>query len=348
MASTADYVQIAVEETARYEGAVSTVPYRISTDVGYLPIQTVRVEPNPTFLDRSDELRSIDGGPPQMVDMFEPQGSIAMRAYPDLLPYLLIANGWSAAITQGDGSAVKDPDTVSIPATAYRWVFTKRTGIPAKSLQLILSYFNEAVWLKGQGFGLSSLSMNAAGDVTGDLQGLVVAKVADPSLTPSYIATTLPPFRRGDITLSWLSGTGTTGDFSFQVANELVRRHSFGLAAPSYFPDMLEHGDARVRVTGSIPKDVLDADDYDALVGGTTFSATAKWKSPKSIAATAYKYQMWLQMPACQYIGGQPDELRNTRRRGATFNWWAAVDPTAGYDAKITIVNALASIETYV
>jgi hypothetical protein len=352
VASTTDYVQLAIEQTPRYEGATGvTGSLQVSTNVVYMPVQNVVVNPAPTFLDRSDELRAIDGGVAQAVDMFNPTGSIAVRAYADLIPYLLNCAGFTGVATQGDGSTVKDPDGTAIPTTAYRWVFTKRTGLTAKSMQLILAYFSEGVYLKGNGFGLTSYSQNSAGDITADMLGLVVSRIADPSLTASLLAPGLVNFRRGDITLTWLSGTATSDDFSFTIANELTQRHSFGLTTPSYFPDKLEHGDARVRVTGTIPKSVIDVDDYDALINGTTFAATAKWSSPIKVGgatgATATNYRMYLEMPACQYLAGTPDPLHNVRRRGASFDWWASIDPTLGYDAKITLVNAVSAIETY-
>jgi hypothetical protein len=347
--STSDYVQLAMEETPRYENAVSaTTPYRISTNTVYLPIQSMRVEPNPAFLDRSDELRSVEGGIAQVVDVFNPQGSLAIRAYPDILPWLLNSAGFTGVATAGDGSAVKDPDTVPVPVGATRWVFNKRTGINAKSFQATLAYFSEGVYLRGQGFAPSRLSMAADGSVTADLLGLVCSRITDPSLTASLLAVALPPFRRGDITLTWLTGSAASDDFSWEIANTLVQRHTFGLATPSYFPDALEQGNDRVRITGTIPKTSLDADDYDALINATTFSARAKYLSPKVIGATSYKYAMWIEMPACQYLAGTPDELTNARRRGASFNWWATVDQAAGYDVKITLVNAVAAIETYV
>jgi hypothetical protein len=76
----------------------------------------------------------------------------------------------------------------------------------------------------------------------------------------------------------------------------------------------------------------------------TTFSATARWKSNKSIAATAYKYATWVQMPACQYVSGDADPLANVRRIGSSFNFFAGWDDVSGYDAKITLVNDIASI----
>jgi hypothetical protein len=52
-------------------------------------------------------------------------------------------------------------------------------------------------------------------------------------------------------------------------------------------------------------------------------------------------------MPACQLVGGQPDELANRRRYGANYDWIAALHEGSGYDAKITLVNATTAIKTY-
>jgi hypothetical protein len=53
-------------------------------------------------------------------------------------------------------------------------------------------------------------------------------------------------------------------------------------------------------------------------------------------------------MPACQIVGGGPDDLGNHRRYGGSFDWFAAHDETAGYDCRITLSNAVTAIETYV
>ena len=52
-------------------------------------------------------------------------------------------------------------------------------------------------------------------------------------------------------------------------------------------------------------------------------------------------------MPKCQYTGGQADELANRRRFGGSFDFWAAWDEGLGYDAKITVTNAVTAIESY-
>lgn len=344
MASAADFAQVQFEESPRYEGAPTTTPYRLSSgNVKYIPSQTIRVNAVPAHLDRSDELRGIQGGVPQLIETYEPDGAVSMRAYPNIIPWFLQCAGFTATITQGDGSTVKDPNNVAIPTGAYRYVFNKRTGITAKTMQIQLGYLDEGEFLKGQGYAVSGATLNADGIFTADLMGLVLARIADPSLTPVYDSQTVWPFRRGDLTLTWLASTGTTSDFSLAVANDLVRRRTLGLTPSSLFSDKLELGDAQTRVTGTIPKSVFAAADWDALISATAFSATAQWKSAILIGATTYPYSMWWQMPSCQYLAGTPDDLAPVRRMGASFDFWAAYDETAAYDVKITIVNAVSS-----
>ena len=346
MATTQSCVELRFEETPRGENAAITAPYRISTVSHFMPIQSVQLSPGTQFEDRGDELRGTEGDASSLVAGYEPGGSLAVRAYADELLWLLTASGFNYVKTAGDG-IILDPDSVVIPTGATRWVFNKRGGLTAKSLQIIQAFVSNGVFVKGQGFGVSQLGMNAMGAVTCDLTGLVYKSVADPNLTPSLQSSAIPHLRRGDMTLTWMGSSGVVDDFSFQIGNELTRHVTMGTG--SYFPDSLNHGDDRVSVTGTVPLYTFTATDVDALVGGTIFSAKARWKSPKSIGATAYKYSMWLEMPSCQIVGGTPDALSNARRVGASSEFKAAWDDTAGYDAKITIVGATSgSIETYV
>jgi hypothetical protein len=348
MATTQDLIQVKTEETPIYEGAATgATPYRLSTVAAYMPIQSARIDPAPQLLDRSDEVRGLEGALARLVNGYEPAGTLSIRAYIDSLVFLLNASGLTDTITAGNG-VITDPDSATIPTGAYRHVFTKRAGITAKTLQVILAYVDEGVFLRGNGFGVSGFTLNAAGEVTADLMGLVVSNVADPNLTPALPAGAIYPLRRGDMSLTWLANTGTTDDFTMSIANPLNRRSSLGLSPPSFFPDKMEHGDERVYLTGSIPKSALADADVDNLISAGTFASTAKWKTVVNIGATSYKYGLWIQMPACQYVGGQADELANRRHLGGSFDWFAAWDETLGYDFKITAVCAVSQIEAYV
>jgi hypothetical protein len=411
MATTKDLAQLIIEETPRYEGAPNTAPTRLSTNVIYLPVQEAGLEPGPQFDSRSDEVRSLEGEPPGLVDGYEVTGVLNVRMYGNILPYLLTLAGWTGVHTSGgamvadgnettatginalDSTTVNVADTSDFPATGtflltttgptttavtytgktstsftgcsahpatvggevvtgnaptstHKWVFDKRTGTQAKTGQLTLAYADEAQFTRGQGMGISTFTMGANGLFTSTLLGLVFGRIADPNLTPSYDSLAIPHFRRGDVKLNWLAGSAETTDFTMTFPNPLLRYSALGAA--SYFPSTMEHGDDRIIPVGTIPKRVIDDADVDALMAGTTFAARARWQSPKVIGATTYPYSMWVKMPACQYTSGDMPSMRNVRRFPASFGFKAAIDEASQYDCRITIVNAVAAIETYV
>lgn len=412
MPTPAGTLQLALEESPVFEAAnTAAAPYRISTNVAYLPLQTARINPNPTHIDRADEQRGIEGAVPRILDMFEPDGNITIRAYPNLLPYLLEAAGFVGVFTAGGATTMSGDKTVvdagqssalnaatiqcrdttlfpatgtafinnntqsftytgktptsftgcgnhvatvvndvilgNIPVGASKWVFSKRSGLTAKTMQLLACYVEAGTFMKGNGYGVSQITLDQDGALSADMMGLVCKRIADPNLTPSYDTQAIPPFRKVDLYMQWLTGSGETDGFSMQLANALERRRTFGTAR-SYFADRMFQGDARVAATGSIPKFALDPEDMDALLAASYFAALARFQSDKVIAATAYPYTMWVDMPACQIVGGQPDELGNRRRYGATYDWFAAYDEAAGYDIKITLANAVTAINTFV
>jgi hypothetical protein len=349
VAANTDFVEIALEESPLNEAthALGTTPNRISTNKFYLPARAARLSPAPSHLDRSDELRGITGAVPRLIETYDPAGSLSVRAYADALIYLFSLAGFTGVHTAGDG-IITDPDTVAIPTGAHRWVFNKADQLSPQTAQIKTNYKDEDVLLTGNGYALSSLAIPATGEVTADLAGLLLTKAAhDSSTNPAVSSAAIPPFRRGDLFLTWLSGGGVASDFNISMATPLERIRSMGLNPPSYFPDSLQFGDDQVYATGSIPKRVLNGTDYAALLAATTFAAKAKWVSPKVIGATAYKYSMWIEMPSCQYVGGDADEIGNRRRFGASYDFFAAYDESAGYDVKVTIVGSLAAIATY-
>ena len=347
MAAT-NFCELRLEETPIPEGGVKTAtPYRLASEKVYLPATAAQLLPVPEYLDRADELRGILGAVPRLIAGYKPTGSISMNCYLHSLTWLLALAGWTATYTAGDG-IITDPDGVVIPAGASRWVFTKASAIVAQTAQLRLNYAIENILLTGNGFGVSKIALGSDGKLAADLIGMVLtAAAADTTTTPSLDSAVIPPVKRGDLFLTWLTGGGTIQDFSFDIANGLEQINSMSLNPASYFPDSLELGDEQVQVTGSIPKRILNTTDFAALLAATTFSAKARWVTPKVIGATVYKYSAWLEMPSCQYVGGSPDALANKRRKGATYDFFAAYDESAGYDVKITVVNDVTSIATW-
>jgi hypothetical protein len=310
----------------------------------YLPAQNAQLSPAPQTLDRSDEFRSFPGAPAQLLEGYAPAGTIKSNAYWKMLTWLFELAGFVGTHAAGDG-VITDPDAATIPVGAHRWTFVKRDAINAQTAQLRLNHKDENVLLTGNGYAISKLDLNAAGALTAALMGLYVSRAAaDAATVPAYESVYIPPLRKGELYLNWLAGGGMPSDFSLAIDNPLEGVNDLSQATTSFFPDVMEFGDNQAAVTGSIPKRVLAAADFDALLGLTTFSAVARWKSNKVIGATAYKYGLWVQMPACQYVSGDADPLANSRRVGASFNFFAGWDDVAGYDAKITLVNDITSI----
>jgi hypothetical protein len=235
----------------------------------------------------------------------------------------------------------------NVPAGAHKWVWTKRTGINAQTAQIILNYADESVKLQGNGFAVSDFTFNGDGTTQGNLLGLFMQRLAvDAATVPAYTTQAVPPIRRGDLYVSWLASGGALEDFNFSIANSLNPVRSMSVVPPSSFPDLMEYGDEQVKVTGSIPKRVLAAADIDALLAASTFSAKARWKTPKTIAASGYPYSMWLEMPAAQLTDGTFDDLANKRRFGGSYSFEAAYDETSGFDVRITVVNNTVTVGT--
>lgn len=238
----------------------------------------------------------------------------------------------------------------NVPVGANRWVFLKRDAIDARSAKLRINYATENVLMEGYGFGISSLQLPASGEMSADLMGLYLRRLAaDTGTVPSIPASVIPPFRRAELYVSALAGGGRLSDFTIGIANALERIKSMSQPTVSDWPDALEYGDDEVQVSGTIPKRILTGADIDALIAATTFSMTARWQARKVIGATTKPYGLWFEMPKVQYTGGEPDEMGGNKRRfGFNPDWFAMYDETAGYDAKITLVNGVTATETYV
>lgn len=402
-----DFALLQLEESPLYENTylLGTTPNRVATEKLYLPVTAAQLSPNPAYKDRADELRSILGAVPQIIESYAPAGQIAENCYVHDLTWLLELAGFAGAFTAG-GAAVTGPEqttatgvnalnsavvnvgsTVGFPAAgtfimggvattytavtatsftgcgnhaattggevindnvpvgASKWVFTKRTGIVARTAQIITNYADEAMKLQGNGYAVSQLALTADGALTATLAGLLLKRLAvDAASVPVYAASAIPPVRRGDLSLTWLTGSAVPADFSLSISNPLSPVRTLSITPPSNYPDQMEFGDAQAELTGSIPKRILSATDYDALMAATTFAAKARFKTAKVIGATSYAYTVVISMPACQYVGGDADPVANKRRFGASFNFSAAYDEVSGADVVITLVNDVTAL----
>jgi len=229
-------------------------------------------------------------------------------------------------------------------------VFSKKTGVVAPTAQVRINYADEALQMKGNGYAISQLSVSAAGELSSTWLGMVTKRLAvDAATVPALTSQAIPPIRRSDLYLSFLAGGGAIEDFGWSIDNALAAIRTMSLLPPSFYPDTMEFGDAQAKLTGTIPKRIASGIDIDAVLAVTTFAAKARYKSPKTIAATAYPFSMWIEMPSAQYTAGTVDDLKNIRREGMpALAFEAAYDETAGYDVKITLVNSQPTVLTLV
>ena len=153
------------------------------------------------------------------------------------------------------------------------------------------------------------------------------------------------PWREGELALTWLTGSATTKEFDFAIKNGLTTERQFTTA--SRYPDSIVYEANLPVLCGSIPKRSFDTDDWDALIDGTTFAAKLKFVHSEVIGATAYHHTLWVELPACQYVSGKQDAVKNERRTEATFDWEARYDTATSKWATITLVNGTAAYATY-
>lgn len=334
------YVEEAYESIPGNETNAPT----LSTKKLTAPLISFGLQLNPDPMDRSDENRNTDEYPPYLEDAHDPAWSDECRAYPDVLAFRLKAILGAPVSTAGNG-VITDPDAATIPAGATRHVWTAPgapVGINPQTFQAQAAYKDQSVFFKAKGCATEELGIaspeKGGSRVTRSGKAAFLQRITDPAITPTYESLAVRPFTRGGLTLTWLTGSGTTEDFDVSFAQTVAMVRSLGIA--SFFPDVVERDDAPLKVSGSIPKRQLDLDDYDALKGATGFSAKAKWES-LSIIASSYPYRLWVEMSNCQYVGGEVDALMNKRRHGARFNFAATRNASASWT--VTLVNATAS-----
>lgn len=250
--------------------------------------------------------------------------------------------------TSGTTSAAVDPDGFGVPVGATMWTATKRSGPIAKSAQIDLIRPGEAFYERLQGAGVSQLTLNANGEISADFMGLVHIPITDPALTPSYDSASIVPVRRGDFTLAWLTGAALIQDWSATITNNIERGDHLGIR--SYYRKRLDATGAPVRVGGNLTSRDITLAEVAASFAQSTFVSKATFRAAKGVGSTAYPYSLWVQGPSTQLRSFTTDPVTNARRFGATYEWWHAYDEGAGYDSKITVVNAIAptGLETYV
>jgi hypothetical protein len=318
----------------------------LSTKVIYEPVQSINATLEPKHLERDDELRPGDEPLACSRRCSTPSGSsrprlprhARVRADPDAR---------HAVSTAGDG-VITDPDAATIPVGATRHVWTAPfgpTGLNPKTVERILAYKDSGVFFKAKGCGTSALSIDTPES------GGVSMKASGPALHLAGSRPRAHPDLRGAHRRAVPARELHDRDVAGQHRRDRGR-HRRVRAPDGTRPHPRDREQvrrrardgrrARVICTGSIPKRVIDADDYDALLAGTGFAVKVKWTSTVNIGATSYKYTFWLECLNAQYLDGGPEALANKRRHGGSFNWKSTNTGTAG-STKLTLVNATAS-----
>jgi hypothetical protein len=342
MASPGGYIQAKLETAPNAEGGSNA----LSSNIFYIPGTTIDMDPKMTPLEHKDELRGgFYASPHTGAADYIPEGSLEGRCYPGTLGQLLFAACGGCVSTQGvAGPTVVDPDSAQIPASAYRHVFSWKTDEIPQTMQLVYAPPSGGFW-KAQGVGIDELSFASAEGAqtfSAKLMALIATQIADPSLTPSYETTAA--WRAGELALTWLAGSAITEDFDWSIKNGMMTERQF--TSGSRYPDAIVYDAALPVVGGSIPKRAFDADDWAALVAGTTFAAKIKY-THSEFATGTYKHQLWVEMPACQYVAGKADPIKNERRNKASFDWEARYDVATSKWCTITLVNATPAYATY-
>jgi hypothetical protein len=330
-------------ETAGTPGT-EAVTSTTSTKKVFFPLTSFKHSANITHLERDDELRNQDEPLSVLAEKYDPSWELTSRLYPDLAGLLHKGALGAPTSTAGNG-VITDPDATVIPTGATRHVWTAPfgpTGVSPQTMAFDPSYKDQGVYFALRGAATSSISVTAPEDggamITAGGPAAYHGRVSDPGLSPTYEALTTRPWTRGNLTLSWMSGSATTEDFSLDMSAPVDMVRSLGVA--SKYPDVVEKGEGLITWTGKIKKRQLDQDDWDALLNATGFAATAKFVSD-TVIASGYPHKLYYTFSNCQYVGGDPDDLSNRRRHGAEFDFKATYASSAS--VTVTLVNATTS-----
>lgn len=317
-----------------------------STKKVYFPAVSAAPDISPAQLTRDDELSSGNEPSPMIPDKFDPKMPIAVRGYPDTTAFAMCMLYGLPTTTAGNGT-ITDLGGGTIPVGAYRHVWTAPFGsgnVPQSS-QVISAYKDESVWLQHDGYGVNQLDFSTDDTVmnlalTGD--GLYTHRIADPSLTPAYETPSIQPWKPRNASLTtWLAATGATvqGGMGLTLTNPFEKDRTLGIV--SLYPDALFKTD-KPKTTGTMNKQLFDADDWDAMVASTGFAALVSWIND-SIVTGSYRYKMFWSFTNLQYSGLTPDPLTNQRRLGASAQFQASDASGSGGSSIIQICNATAS-----
>ncbi len=319
----------------------------LSTKKLFPPLQSLQPTRGEAPLSRDDELRNTDEPLAVLPESYSPTWEMSVRAYPDTLAMLLALALGTPTTAVGDG-IITDLGGVKIPTWAFRHRFAAPfgpSGASPRTAQLDIAYADQGVFLKAKGAACSDITLDTpeqgGASVKANGPALFLDEQTDPALSPSYEALSIPPFFRGNLSLGAnLAGTGTTQDFGLAISNPVEAARTLGVA--SLYPDAMfkDNDGGPIVVQGTIPKEILDSQDLQALKAATGFELLASWVST-AVIASGYPYKLFFKAANAQYIEGTPDALQNKRRHGSQLSWKSTT--TSSGSSTFEVVNATAS-----
>jgi hypothetical protein len=339
------WVQFALEETPNAEGGSA----RVSSNAFYLKADSVKFDDGFVPLEESGKMVGALGRARHLgTAKFEPKLSVK-GIFPRPADLGLMLYAWSGACTSTPGAGgVTDPDAAAVPTGATKHVFAFADDTP-QTLRITCKDAGGKYWqLSGGGIENIAFAFGTDGVLSCDLDiiGLFGGEISNPTLTPSYDAAT--PFRQGDMTLEWLTSSAVTKGFDFALKAGLETDKGFSVV--SDYPDTIQFGNDEASlpdIAGTIDKRTIKTEDLAALHAGTQFAAQIKLTHRENIGATGRKSAAWIELPGCQHISFDPDDIQNVRRRESRWGWQARVDEATDTLATITVVNGTAAYATY-
>lgn len=341
------YGVIEIEKKVGSEG----VEGEVGTSKFFLPATEIGFVPNPALLDRSDELRAIDGRVVGAKNDLAPTGSAVMRGYATYLGVLLYLLFGEVTSVEGDGAAVKDPAGNPIPKKAWRHTFTKKSGATPRSARVTTAYFDK--WIRARGVTVPSIAFALADDgvkATSQMMANYISRLTvDPAMVPAGDALSVLPFRRRNCKVETPSLAATallnSIDFSMEQSLEAVR----AMGSMTGWPTATERANSPegfLRLQGSLSRRDFDPVDWDALIEASIFSIIFSFQSEQAITGVeggVYPYSLWVETKGAQFTGGGPETLKQQARHEANYDWQAGAMEAGKPDFECVLVNATKS-----
>lgn len=341
------YGEIQIEKkvgSEKVEGEVGTTKF-------FLPATEMGFAPNPALLDRSDEIRAVDGRVIGAKNDYAPTGSSVMRGYATYLGVLLYMLFGEVTSVEGNGTSVKDPSETAVPKKAWMHTFTKKSGSVPRTARATLAYYDK--WIRARGVSCNSMSFALADDgvkITSALMANFLSRLTvDPAEEPKGDALTVLPFRRRnvEVTTPSLAATALLNsiDFSMEQSLEAVRT----MGSMSGWPQATERANSPegfLRLQGSLSRRDFDPVDWDALIEAAVFSIVFKFQSEQPIPEVeggTYPYGLWVTANGAQFSGGGPETLKQQARHEATYDWQCGATESGKADFTCVLVNGTKS-----